>query len=164
MDFFCCVGVGSIIVIFFFSSRRRHTRLQGDWSSDVCSSDLAHLPSSSMTQTGDTLGSPKYMSPEQVLGLAADPRADLFSLGIVLFELLTGRHPFVQANDTAFSLMHRIAGAPHAPLREIDPAIPPGFDRIVERALAKKPEQRYQRAAEMASDLRNYRGIASPDT
>jgi enamine deaminase RidA (YjgF/YER057c/UK114 family) len=123
---------------------------------------VAHVPASSMTQTGATLGSPKYMSPEQVLGLAADPRADLFSLGIVLFEMLTGRHPFVQANDTVFSLMHRIAGVPHAPLRQVDPGIPAGFERIIERALAKKPEQRYQRAAEMASDLRNYKAAADP--
>jgi serine/threonine protein kinase len=124
---------------------------------------VARLPSSEMTQTGDTLGSPKYMSPEQVLGQPADPRADIFSLGIVLFEMLTGRHPFVQPNDTAFSLMHRIAGEPHVPLREADPKVPPAFDRIIERALAKKPADRYARAAEMASDLRNWRGVASVD-
>jgi len=124
---------------------------------------VARLPSSEMTQTGDTLGSPKYMSPEQVLGQPADPRADIFSLGIVLFEMLTGRHPFVQANDTAFSLMHRIAGEPHLPLRQADPQVPPAFEKIVNRALAKKPAERYARAAEMASDLRNWKGVASPD-
>jgi len=124
---------------------------------------VARLPSSEMTQTGDTLGSPKYMSPEQVLGQPADPRADIFSLGIVLYEMLTGRHPFVQPNDTAFSLMHRIAGEPHLPLREADPQVPPAFVRIVDKALAKKPAERYARAAEMASDLRNWKGVASPD-
>ena len=124
---------------------------------------VARLPSSEMTQTGDTLGSPKYMSPEQVLGQPADPRADIFSLGIVLFEMLTGRHPFVQENDTAFSLMHRIAGEPHLPLRQADPQVPPAFEKIVNRALAKKPAERYARAAEMASDLRNWKGVASPD-
>ena len=124
---------------------------------------VARLPSSEMTQTGDTLGSPKYMSPEQVLGQPADPRADIFSLGIVLFEMLTGRHPFVQENDTAFSLMHRIAGEPHVPLRQADPQVPPAFEKIVNRALAKKPAERYARAAEMASDLRNWKGVASPD-
>jgi len=124
---------------------------------------VARLPSSEMTQTGDTLGSPKYMSPEQVLGQPADPRADIFSLGIVLFEMLTGKHPFVQANDTAFSLMHRIAGEPHLPLRQADPQVPPAFVKIVDKALAKKPADRYARAAEMASDLRNWKGVASPD-
>jgi hypothetical protein len=122
---------------------------------------VAHIPASSMTQTGATLGSPRYMSPEQVLGLAADPRADLFSLGVVLYEMLCGRNPFQRANDTVFSLMHRIAGEPHLPLDDPQREIPPGFAAIVERALAKKPGQRYQRAAEMASELRNYRGQGS---
>jgi hypothetical protein len=122
---------------------------------------VAHVPSSSMTQTGASLGSPRYMSPEQVLGLAADPRADLFSLGVVLYEMLCGRNPFQRANDTVFSLMHRIAGEPQLPLEDPQREIPPGFAAIVDRALAKKPEQRYQRAAEMASELRNYRGLGS---
>jgi Protein kinase domain len=126
---------------------------------------VAHIPASSMTQTGATLGSPKYMSPEQVLGQPPDPRSDLFSLGVVLYEMLTGRNPFVRPNDTAFSLMHRIAGEPHMPLREAGAQLemPGGFERIVERALSKKPEQRYQRAAEMASDLRNYKGFGGSD-
>ena len=120
---------------------------------------VARLPSSSMTQTGDALGSPKYMSPEQVLGLAVDPRADLFSLGIVLYEMLVKRNPFQRDTDTVFSLMHRIAGEPHLALAGWGREIPAGLARVVERALAKKPEERYQRAAEMASDLRNYRGL-----
>ena len=125
---------------------------------------LARLPSSSMTQTGDTLGSPKYMSPEQVLGQPADPRADLFSLGVVLYEMLSGgRNPFQRENDTVFSLMHRISSEPHQPLLDARPGVPPGLVRVVEKALAKKPEGRYQRAAEMASDLRNYRGVADKD-
>jgi hypothetical protein len=122
---------------------------------------VAHVPSSSMTQTGASLGSPRYMSPEQVLGLAADPRADLFSLGVVLYEMLCGRNPFQRANDTVFSLMHRVAGEPHLPLEDPQREIPPGFAGIVNRALAKKPGERYQRAAEMASELRNYRGLGS---
>jgi serine/threonine protein kinase len=121
---------------------------------------VAHVPASSMTATGATLGSPKYMSPEQVLGLAPDPRSDIFSLGLVLYEMLSGQHPFTRAEDTAFSLMHRIASVPHTPLREVDPAIPAGLELIAERALAKKPEDRYQRAAEMASALRDYRALA----
>src|SRR5712671_3991277 len=119
---------------------------------------VAHLPSSSMTQTGAALGSPRYMSPEQVLGMAADPRADLFSLGVVLYEMLCGRNPFQRSTDSVFSLMHRVAGEPYLPLEDPQREIPPGFAAIIQRALAKKPEARYQRAAEMASDLRNYRG------
>ncbi len=124
---------------------------------------VAHIPASSMTQTGATLGSPRYMSPEQVLGQPPDPRSDLFSLGVVLYEMLTGRNPFMRPNDTAFSLMHRIAGEPHLSLREAAADVPHGFERIVDRALAKKAESRYQRAAELASDLRNFKGLGGHD-
>ena len=121
---------------------------------------VAHLDSSSMTQTGAALGSPKYMSPEQVLGLPLDPRSDIFALGVVLHEMLTRRTPFERpADTTVFPMMHRIAGEPHIPLRQVDATIPQAFDHILTRALAKKPEQRYQRGAEMAADLRNFRTL-----
>ncbi len=123
---------------------------------------VAHVPSSTMTQTGTALGSPRYMSPEQVLGLPIDPRSDIFSLGVVLYEALTRHTPFERASDTnVFSLMHRIAGEPHTPAHDIDPKIPAAFDRILDRALAKKVEERYQRAGEMAADLRNYRDLGA---
>jgi serine/threonine protein kinase len=121
---------------------------------------VAHLDSSSMTQTGAALGSPKYMSPEQVLGLPLDPRSDIFSLGVVLYEMLTRRTPFERPNDTTvFPMMHRIAGEPHIPLRQVDPSIPQAFEHILVRALAKKPESRYRRGAEMAADLRNFKTL-----
>src|SRR5438067_154519 len=116
---------------------------------------IAYVPTSSMTQTGAALGSPKYMSPEQVAGITVDGRADLFSLGVVLYEMLTGRNPFVRdADTTPLPVMHRISVEPHAPLRSLDPAIPEVFDRILRRALAKKPQDRYARAGEMADELR----------
>jgi hypothetical protein len=125
---------------------------------------VAHLPTSEMTRTGATLGSPKYMSPEQVLGQTPDPRGDLFSLGVVLYEMLSGKHPFQRPNDTVFGLMHRIAGEPHVPLAEADAAVPSGFHRIIDRALAKDAAARYQRAAEMASDLRSWRALGTSET
>src|SRR5213078_958110 len=121
---------------------------------------VAYIPASNVTQTGSALGSPRYMAPEQVLGQPIDSRADLFSLGVVLYELLTKRTPFEWPGDTTvFALMQRIAGEPHPPLRQIDPQIPEGFDRIMDRALAKRPQERYQRAVEMAGDLRNYQSL-----
>jgi hypothetical protein len=116
---------------------------------------IAYVPTSSMTQTGAALGSPKYMSPEQVAGVPVDGRADLFSLGVVLYEMLTGRNPFVRDGDTTpLPVMHRISVEPHAPLRSLDPGIPEPFERILRRALAKKAQDRYARAGEMADELR----------
>jgi hypothetical protein len=111
-----------------------------------------------MTQTGAALGSPKYMSPEQVTGQAVDPRSDIFSLGVVLYQMLTRRTPFVQPGDTnVWALMHRIAGERHAPVTKLDAELPAVFDRILDRALAKSPAARYQRAGDMANELRNTR-------
>jgi len=121
---------------------------------------VAYVPSSEVTQHGSALGSPRYMAPEQVLGQPIDARADVFSLGVVLYELLTRRTPFEWPGDTTvYALMQRIAGEPHPPLRQIDAEIPAGFDRIMDRALAKRPQDRYQSAAEFASDLRNYHSL-----
>jgi serine/threonine protein kinase len=116
---------------------------------------IAYVPTSTMTQTGEALGSPRYMSPEQVAGVPVDGRADIFSLGVVLYEMLAGRNPFQRDSDTTpLAVMHRIAMEPHVPVRSLDPTIPPAFDRILDRALAKKPPERYARAAEMAAELR----------
>ncbi len=125
---------------------------------------VAHLPSASMTQTGTALGSPKYMAPEQVIGQPVDPRADIFSLGAVLYEMLAGRTPFEREGEsTVFALMNRIVAEPHLPVTQIDPGLPPALDRILDRALAKAPAERYQRAGEMARDLRNYRAEPPKD-
>jgi serine/threonine protein kinase len=116
---------------------------------------VAYIPSSSVTHAGQALGSPKYMSPEQVLGLPIDPRSDVFSLGVVFYEMLTRRTPFEQPGDTnIYPLLHRIAGEPHVAASELERSVPKVFDVILNRALAKKPGDRYQRVSEMAKDLR----------
>ena len=116
---------------------------------------VAYIPSSSVTHAGQALGSPKYMSPEQVLGLPIDPRSDVFSLGVVFYEMLTRRTPFEQPGDTnIYPLLHRIAGEPHPAASELERSVPKVFDVILNRALAKKPGDRYQRVSEMAKDLR----------
>jgi hypothetical protein len=117
---------------------------------------VAYVPSSAMTQAGTAIGSPKYMSPEQVLALPVDPRSDIFSLGVVLYEMLTRRTPFERPGEShLFSLMNRIARDPYQPATQLDPQIPAAFDRVLARALAKNPDERYSRAGEMAHDLRN---------
>jgi hypothetical protein len=135
--------------------------VSADWRAKVTDFGVAHVASSSMTQTGSALGSPKYMSPEAVTGQPVDPRSDIFSLGVVLYEMLVRRTPFERAGDnTVFAVMHRIAGEPHPPVTQIDPQIPAAFNTIVDRALAKAPDKRYQRAGDMANDLRNFKAIA----
>ncbi|HEV1999338.1 MAG TPA: serine/threonine-protein kinase, partial [Xanthobacteraceae bacterium] len=104
------------------------------------------------TQTGMTLGSPKYMSPEQVLGRRADHQSDIFSLGIILYEMLAGVAPF--GGETLTALMYQTLNlAPPAP-SAVNPAVPEVLDAIVAKALAKAVEERYQSAAELARDLR----------
>jgi serine/threonine-protein kinase len=105
-----------------------------------------------LTQTGMMLGSPKYMSPEQVIGKRADHRSDLFSLGVILYELLTGGAPFNGENVTA--LMYQIVNfAPPTP-SAVNPAVPELLDYIVAKMLAKPLEERYQSAQDLAQDLR----------
>jgi hypothetical protein len=123
------------------------------------------MPSSSMTQTGTVLGSPKYLSPEQVLGLPVDGRADIFALGVVLFEMLTRKTPFERPEITVFSLMQAICTNPVPRVTSLSREIPAAFDTILAHALGKRPEERYQRAADFASDLRNYKqlGLTATD-
>jgi serine/threonine protein kinase len=105
------------------------------------------------TSTGVVLGTPKYMSPEQVAGLPVDHRSDIFSLGIVLYEMLTRAAPFT--GEDATQIMHKIANAePVAPSR-LNPEVPSLLDFVLARALKKDPAVRYQDAYEMAADLRS---------
>ena len=104
------------------------------------------------TQTGAILGSPKYMSPEQVASQPADYRSDIFSLGVVLHEVAAGKPPF--SASTVTQLMQQIATAVPRPPSATNPAVPAMLDLIVAKALEKQPAARYQSAAELAKDLR----------
>lgn len=113
---------------------------------------IAKMASSSKTQTDLVLGTPTYMSPEQIAGKKVDGRSDIFSLGVVLFELLTGRPPFTADNLSA--LLFAIAHQPHPPLTELRKDLPPVFQEVLDRALQKELPLRYRRAGEFARDLR----------
>lgn len=117
---------------------------------------IAHMRSAEVkTQTGIVLGSPKYMSPEQVLGKRAAPGSDIFSLGVIIYEMLTGVAPFVGVDINA--IMFQIVNfAPPAP-SSVNPDAPGMLDFIVAKALAKDLDERYPNAKQLADDLRECR-------
>ncbi|HVR42737.1 MAG TPA: protein kinase [Thermoanaerobaculia bacterium] len=105
-----------------------------------------------LTTTGQFLGTPNYMAPEQVKGAPVDGRTDVFSLGIVLYECLTRRKPF--GGDSLTTISYRIVHEPFETPHEIDPSIPVVFDEVVNQCLAKDPKDRYQRARHVGAALR----------
>ncbi len=109
-------------------------------------------------QTAHVMGTPSYMSPEQVKGRAVDGRSDIFSLGVMLYEMVTGEKPFPGQNIT--TVIYKIVNEAPVPPRQINPSIHPGISAVIMRALEKEPDQRYQNCREMLEDLRNYRSIA----
>ncbi len=114
---------------------------------------IARMASAAVrTQTGMVLGSPKYMSPEQVLGKLTDQRSDIFSLGVMLYEMLTGQVPFIGENVNA--IMYQTLNAIPAPPSNANPAVPEMLNYIVAKALAKDLDARYQNASELVNDLR----------
>lgn len=113
---------------------------------------IAKMATAAITQSSLIVGTPRYMSPEQATGKDVDGRSDVFSLGIVLFELLTGERPFDAENMPA--LIMRIAKAPHAPLMKYRRDLPTRVQSILDRALQKEIQNRYRYAGDMAQDLR----------
>lgn len=131
---------GNIMIV-----RDRHAKIMDFGIASIRISDVK-------TQAGAILGSPRYMSPEQVRGQRADHRSDIYSLGVVIYELTAGEPPFSAAHVT--QLMHMVATATPRPPSSANAAVPPMLDLIVAKALEKDPDARYQSAAELAADLR----------
>ncbi|HUW27648.1 MAG TPA: protein kinase [Sulfuriferula sp.] len=130
---------------------------------------IAQIPANTQTKGGALLGSPRYMSPEQVQGKVVDGRSDVFSLGVVLYEMLTGCTLFT--GDNLSTILYNIMNYEPAPPSSVNQDVPHAFDHIVMRALSKRPVDRYQTARDMATDLRALRGVTpmvvqpvSPDT
>lgn len=112
-------------------------------------------------QTTHVMGTPSYMSPEQVKGRPVDGRTDIFSLGVVFYEMLTGEKPF--PGQTITTVIYKIVNEDPIPPRQLNSSIHPGLNDVVLRALAKEPEARYQTCRELLEDLRNYRSLGGND-
>jgi serine/threonine-protein kinase len=125
-----------------------------DYRVKVMDFGIARVDSNSMTKTGIAMGTPNYISPEQLKGQQVDSRADLFSLGVVMYEMLLGKRPFKGENIT--SLIYSIINQEPEKPSNVNPQIPLLFDHVVGRALKKKPAERYQRATEIVSDLADF--------
>ena len=112
---------------------------------------IARITDSSKTKTGVVMGTPSYMSPEQLSGQKVDGRSDLFSLGVMLYQMLTGVLPFT--GDSMATLMYQIANVAHRDVRAIRPDLPPCLSQILNRALAKDVNSRYQTGVEMVMEI-----------
>ncbi len=131
---------------------------------------VASSPSDNLTQTGSVMGTATYFSPEQAQGLAVDPRSDLYSLGVMLYEMVAGRPPF--SGDGAVAIAYKHVQEAPVPVRQMNPAVPAELEAITMKLLAKNPVNRYPSAEELRADLRRYRegqpvraeGVFDPNT
>ncbi|HET9075957.1 MAG TPA: Stk1 family PASTA domain-containing Ser/Thr kinase [Acidimicrobiales bacterium] len=110
--------------------------------------------SEDLTQTGSVMGTATYFSPEQAQGYAVDPRSDVYSLGVVLFEMATGRAPF--SGDSPVSIAYKHVKEPPPLPSQVNPAVPADLEAVIMKALAKDPAGRYQSAEEMRADLNRF--------
>jgi serine/threonine-protein kinase len=125
-----------------------------DFHVKVMDFGIARLETTSLTKSNVALGTPHYISPEQLEGNLADKRSDIFSLGVVIYELLTKKKPFQGENIS--SLMYRILNHQPPPPSAIDDRIPMIFDQVVSKAMAKRPEDRYRDAKEITRIMREF--------
>jgi serine/threonine-protein kinase len=113
---------------------------------------IARVESSALTQTGAALGTPSYMSPEQLMGQPVDGRSDLFSAGVVLYQFLTGEKPFTGERTT--TIITKILSEQPSDPSSLNVSVPKAFDAAVRKALAKRPDDRFQTGREFAEALK----------
>ena len=121
-----------------------------DGTAKVADFGIARIESSTLTQVGDVLGTPAYMSPEQIMGLPVDGRSDLFSAGVLLYQFLTGERPFAGSANTT---MQKVLKEEPLPPSSLNVQLPAAMDAVVRKALAKKPAERFQSAQEFIAAL-----------
>lgn len=122
---------------------------------------IARIGGMTMTQKGLVMGTPAFMSPEQILGNPVDGRSDIFSVGIILYTFLTFQNPF--AGEHVSTVLYKITSETPEPIRTLIPNCPPELDSIIQKALAKRREERYQTAEDMAFDLQRVADSMSRD-
>src|SRR5579862_2140466 len=127
--------------------------LTEDGHAKIADFGVAKLNLANHTLAGRALGTPAYMSPEQLNGEAVDGRSDLFSLGVVLYTILTGYRPF--QGNSAMTVSFKVVNKDPIPATLLDTDLPPGLDYIIQRAMAKEPAERYQRGMEMVLDIQH---------
>jgi serine/threonine-protein kinase len=127
--------------------------LTEDGHAKIADFGVAKLNLANHTLAGRALGTPAYMSPEQLNGDAVDGRSDLFSLGVILYTILTGYRPF--QGNSALTVSYKVVNRDPIPATVLETQLPPGLDYIISRAMAKDPAQRYQRGMEMALDIQD---------
>jgi len=122
--------------------------INNDGRIKVCDFGIAHTETSELTQLGDVLGSLHYMSPEQFIGMSIDARSDLYSVGVIAYELLTGKKPF---DGNSVTVMQQVIYQHEAPPSSINPALTAEIDAVLAKALEKDPDKRFQTAAEFST-------------
>ena len=134
--------------------------LTQDGKAKIADFGVAKLNFGDLTHGGRALGTPAYMSPEQLNGDAIDGRSDIFSLGVILYTMLTGHRPF--QGNSAITISYKVVNRDPVPATVLDAELPPGLDYIIDRAMAKDAAQRYQRGMEMAFDIQHLREGREP--
>jgi eukaryotic-like serine/threonine-protein kinase len=125
--------------------------LLADGTVKVADFGIAHIESSNLTQVGTVVGTPNYMSPEQIMGLPVDGRSDLFAAGVILYQFLTGERPFAGSSTTT---MQKVLKEEPLPPSTLNVQLPPAIDAVVRKALAKRADDRFQSAREFSAALR----------
>lgn len=114
---------------------------------------VARIETSTLTQSGTTVGTLSYMSPEQIKGQTVDSRSDIFALGVILYELLAGKKPF--AGDNLSTIVYKIVHEEPERITAVNKNLPPGYEMVIHKALAKNPEDRYQSCRQIIVELKN---------